>query len=304
MDSSQIETNLDAELVELRGLVQLAGHCVQADHARAELGRRLIVVRQRWPKSGPKAGGWIDFLHSIGLPKASACRYMSMARGDAPKAKAHATKKPGLDGKARKLLVFIEAMLQQEHEVLGPLNYGVGLTPEQAADYDERCKVIGRETHRQFETAFNQYRDAWIAERAGGLNETAPDAEQQTEPDEQCAPVAMPAPESKPSAKLPPLDKRTRYLLRRHNITLGAAQAKVLRGFKPSVQHRIVRFMRDHRDVTVADAVLAAGGGTPSPWDKSKGQQDDNLSPRAADALASPTGRQLEHAELYTPRAT
>ena len=48
MDSSQIET--DRELAELRDLVRLAGHSARADEARAELGRKLLVIRERWER--------------------------------------------------------------------------------------------------------------------------------------------------------------------------------------------------------------------------------------------------------------
>lgn len=46
---------------------------------RLELGRALVEVRKQWPKRGPNARGWGEFLEREGISQDSALRYMQLA---------------------------------------------------------------------------------------------------------------------------------------------------------------------------------------------------------------------------------
>lgn len=46
---------------------------------RQELGRRLLEARRRWPRSGPRARGWSEYLERLGIDDSTAYRYISIA---------------------------------------------------------------------------------------------------------------------------------------------------------------------------------------------------------------------------------
>jgi hypothetical protein len=47
---------------------------------RVTIGRRLLAIRPRWPRSGPRSAGWGLFLDRAGISLKQAERYMSEAR--------------------------------------------------------------------------------------------------------------------------------------------------------------------------------------------------------------------------------
>jgi molybdopterin converting factor small subunit len=72
--------DLDTEARAIGEMHRAVGeHESNAELTRIHIGTRLREVRQRFPKSGPKARGWIDFLTIAEIPKSTACRYIREA---------------------------------------------------------------------------------------------------------------------------------------------------------------------------------------------------------------------------------
>jgi hypothetical protein len=67
-------------LFEAKQCKPLVAAAAQGDEARRDLGLRLLGCRTFWPKRGPKAKGWGQFLAEIGLEDRTARRYMTAAR--------------------------------------------------------------------------------------------------------------------------------------------------------------------------------------------------------------------------------
>lgn len=55
-----------------------------AQSRRLRIGAILVKARIAWPKAGPKARGWGDYLREAGISEDSALRYMAEARGEFP----------------------------------------------------------------------------------------------------------------------------------------------------------------------------------------------------------------------------
>ena len=81
LDESNAEKSIltSDQLEEARALQRLSSAVQQGEKERLNIGRRLAAIRPSWPKSGPKAVGWRQFLHEVGIEKRSAQRYMRSA---------------------------------------------------------------------------------------------------------------------------------------------------------------------------------------------------------------------------------
>lgn len=56
------------------------GVAQQREQSPEELGRRLLLLRQKWPARGPAAKGWGEELRRLGIGERTARRYMERAR--------------------------------------------------------------------------------------------------------------------------------------------------------------------------------------------------------------------------------
>ena len=81
LDESNAEGSIltSDQLEEARALHRLSSAVQQGEKERLNIGRRLAAIRPSWPKSGPNAVGWRQFLHEVGIEKRSAQRYMRSA---------------------------------------------------------------------------------------------------------------------------------------------------------------------------------------------------------------------------------
>jgi hypothetical protein len=72
-----------------------------AEARRKRIGGILAKARIAWPKAGPGAKGWGDFLRDIGIGEDSALRYMAEAKGQLPQKPALRESDPDDDTGAR-----------------------------------------------------------------------------------------------------------------------------------------------------------------------------------------------------------
>ena len=151
------------EAKQCKPLVALAK---QGDDARLDLGRRLIGCRGFWPSSGPNARGWKAFLDEVGIEKRTAQRYMAEAR---PKVcdNVSRTRTPRVARHAsRRLVAFLEARYEQEHELRARFNYACGLDRDTLHKYDAAIKKLYcAENRRTFDEAIREHYDAWMLAR-------------------------------------------------------------------------------------------------------------------------------------------
>ncbi len=93
-----VDTNVEAlvaEAIDLRRAVRDAEVDAEDHERRAatsreaaqmrrlELGRVLVRARALWPRSGPKAKGWGDYLRQVEIDEVTAWRYVEMTRSGA-----------------------------------------------------------------------------------------------------------------------------------------------------------------------------------------------------------------------------
>jgi hypothetical protein len=85
----------EAQLEEAQELKRLSSAAQQGERDRIAIGRRLAAARPAWPKSGPRAVGWKQFLDKVGIEKRTAQRYMRAA-SSADKVRDTVSQKPRL----------------------------------------------------------------------------------------------------------------------------------------------------------------------------------------------------------------
>jgi hypothetical protein len=70
---------VQAEGAEVAATKEVARRREEAARARLDCGRELAAIRKAWPKRGPRAKGWGDFLAEVGINQKTAYNLMSLA---------------------------------------------------------------------------------------------------------------------------------------------------------------------------------------------------------------------------------